>query len=97
MVFKNRKRMNNEELREYLVRHLLIYSCWDSENEREVIDYVSLGKLPEEYMRSATMSLASKESSITKKNLIKSRAGKLRVSSHDESDMEIQENYSFTP
>jgi len=70
----------------YLTRHLVVYTRWDCELESELIDYVSLTKQADEFSRSVTVSLSSKESSISKRSVVKSRAGKLKVSHRDSND-----------
>ena len=96
MVFKNTKELNNSDLLDFLKKHLLVYSKWDSEKECEVIDYIALAKIPEEHMRSQTMSLAPRDNSrdnVSKKNLIKSRAN-ARRGPHDDSTISILEQNS---
>ena len=53
LVFKNQKQMSITQLRDYLQRHLLVYTKWDEEREYEMIDYISLAKIPDDFSRSS--------------------------------------------
>lgn len=97
MVYHNKKNLKIPDLVTYLEKHLLIYTRWDSDHEREYIDYIALTQRPEEYRRSATVSLSSKDSITSKRNVIKARAGKLKVSHRDDNNasIELNQNMSF--
>ena len=83
---------------DYLKRHIIVYTQWDEEQEREVIDYISLSQQAEEFRRSATVSLGSKDNSTTsKRSVVKARANKLRPETRniDDESIMIDHNLSF--
>ena len=89
MVYKNNNKLEGNDLTTFLSRHMLVYTRWDAEQERELIDYVSITQQADEFRRSATMSLSSKDSSISKRNMVKARAGKFRDSHRNIDDDSI--------
>ena len=92
MVYPNSKNMIGQELSTFLERHLLVYTKWDEDQERELIDYVALTQRPDEYRNSNTISLSSNQSNVSKRDVVKARAGRFRPNNKD--SLDFSHNYA---